>query len=54
VIPVPPFCKGPADGDAGLPVDDLIAAVKHAIKAANVSATEPKRDLAVTSVYLKR
>ncbi len=42
----------PAD-DIGLPVDDLVASVKNAIKQANVSVTDPDRDLAVTSVYLR-
>ncbi len=36
-----------------MPVDDLITAVKNAIQQANISVTNPGRDLAVTSVYLK-
>lgn len=36
-----------------MPVDDLITAVKSAIQQANISAANPDRDLAVTSVYLK-
>ena len=36
-----------------MPVDDLITAVKSAIQQANISVTNPDRDLAVTSVYLK-
>jgi hypothetical protein len=43
----------PAPDDLGLPVDDLITAVKNATQQANMSATHPRRDLAVTSVYLK-
>ena len=39
--------------DDGLPVNDLIAEIKHAIKAANISVRDPGRDLAVTSVYLR-
>jgi hypothetical protein len=52
---VPPFSSwsaGAAD-DLGIPVDDLITAVKNAIQQANVSVTNPGRDLAVTSIYLK-
>jgi hypothetical protein len=39
--------------DLGMPVDDLISAVKNAIEQANISVANPDRDLAVTSVYLK-
>lgn len=39
--------------DLGVPVDDLVTAVKKAIKAANVSVTNPGRDLSVTSVRLR-
>jgi hypothetical protein len=42
-----------APDDLGVPVDELVATVKDAIKAANISATDSARDLAVTSVYLK-
>ena len=55
MIPVPPsgnWTTGDAD-ELGLPVDDLIAAVKNAIQQSNISVTNPERDLAVTSVYLK-
>ena len=43
---------GDAD-DVGIPVDDLITSVKNAIVRANISVTDPGRDLAVTSVYLR-
>jgi len=43
---------GDAD-DLGMPVDDLITAVKNAIQQASISVANPDRDLAVTSVYLK-
>jgi hypothetical protein len=43
---------GDAD-DVGMPVDDLISSVKNAIARANISVTDPGRDLAVTSVYLQ-
>jgi hypothetical protein len=49
VIPVP--LSG--SDDFGVPVDELIAAIKKAIKVANVSVTNPGRDLFVTSVYLR-
>ncbi|RAG83108.1 hypothetical protein DN069_24025 [Streptacidiphilus pinicola] len=38
--------------DTGLPVDDLIAVIKRAIKYANISETDASRDLRVTSVHL--
>jgi Trypsin-co-occurring domain 2 len=38
--------------DAGVPVPDVIEAVKRAIKRANVSATDQERDLRVVSVGL--
>lgn len=38
--------------DSGVPVPDVIDAVKRAIKAADVSATDQDRDLRVTSVGL--
>jgi hypothetical protein len=38
--------------EAGVPVQDVIAAVKLAIKEANVSATDQGRDLQVNSVRL--
>jgi Trypsin-co-occurring domain 2 len=38
--------------DEGVPVQDLIAAVKDTIKAANVSSTDADRDLRVGSVRL--
>lgn len=37
----------------GLPVDQLVVAIKRAIKQANVSDTDADRDLKVASVYLK-
>jgi hypothetical protein len=37
----------------GVPVDELVAAIKRAIKLASVSVTDPGRDLSVTSVYLR-
>lgn len=49
MIPVP--LSG--SDDLGVPVDELIAAIKKAIKLANVSVTDPRRDLSVTSVYLR-
>ena len=42
-----------AAADVGVPVNDLVTAVKNAIKTANVSVTDTDRDLAVTSVYLR-
>jgi hypothetical protein len=51
---MPPSTSWPASaGDLGLPVDDLITAVKNTIQQANMSVTNPGRDLAVTSVCLK-
>jgi hypothetical protein len=38
--------------DRGMPVDELVTGVKSAIKRANVSATDPDRDLQVSSVQL--
>lgn len=38
--------------DDGVPVEDLIAAVKEAIKTANLSSTDTDRDLKVGSVRL--
>jgi Trypsin-co-occurring domain 2 len=38
--------------DSGMPVQDVIEAVKHAIKAANVSRTADGRDLQIGSVRL--
>lgn len=38
--------------DTGAPVEELIDTVKHAITAANISATDPGRDLRVTAVHL--
>jgi Trypsin-co-occurring domain 2 len=38
--------------DSGVPVQDLIEAVKHAIKTANVSRATPDRDLRIGSVRL--
>jgi hypothetical protein len=49
VIPVP--LSG--SDDFGVPVDELTAVIKKAIKVANVSVTNPGRDLFVTSVYLR-
>lgn len=37
----------------GVPVDELVTAVKRAIKLANVSNTDVDRDLQVASVFLK-
>jgi hypothetical protein len=42
-----------ASDDRGVPVDELIDAVKRAVKQANISATDPGRDLAVTAVTLR-
>jgi hypothetical protein len=36
-----------------MPVDELVAAIKQAIKQANISVTDPGRDLAVTAVHLR-
>lgn len=41
------------DTTYGVPVDELVAVIKNAIKHANVSRTDADRDLQVTSVYLK-
>jgi hypothetical protein len=41
-----------ADG-IGVPVQEVVTAVKNAIKTANVSVADPDRDLAVTSVYIR-
>ena len=38
--------------DDGVPVQDLVAAIKEAIKTANVSSTDADRDLRVGSVRL--
>jgi NTP-dependent ternary system trypsin peptidase co-occuring protein len=53
VIRVPPFGSDADGGDLGLPAGELIDTIKKAISAASVSAADPGRDLAVTSVYLK-
>lgn len=53
MIPVPPFGIDAGGGDLGLPAGQLIETIKNAIVGANVSAADPGRDLAVTSVYLK-
>src|SRR5260370_41935537 len=37
----------------GVPVDELVAVVKNAIKQANVSDLDTGRDLRVVSIYLK-
>jgi hypothetical protein len=37
----------------GVPVDELVTAIKRAIKQANVSSTDADRDLQVAMVYLK-
>lgn len=37
----------------GVPVDELVAVIKNAIKRANVSRTDTKRDLQVRSLNLK-
>ena len=42
-----------ASDDRAIPVDDLIDAIKRAIKQANISVTDPGRDLAVTAVTLR-
>ena len=42
-----------ASDDRGIPVDQLIDAIKRAIKAASISVTDPGRDLAVTAVTLR-
>jgi hypothetical protein len=42
-----------ASDDRGVPVDELIDAVKRAIKVASISVTDPGRDLAVTAVTLR-
>jgi hypothetical protein len=39
--------------DSGVPVDQLVAAVKNAICRANISSTDTGRDLRVTAAYLK-
>ena len=52
-IPVPLSANWPAADAAGVPVGDLISSIKHAIKLANISATDPDRDLTVASVFLK-
>lgn len=49
MIPVPPS----GYPDPGIPVDEVVAQIKAAIKAANVSAVNHGRDLAVTSVTLR-
>jgi hypothetical protein len=49
VIPVP--LSG--SDDPGVPVGELVTVIKQAIKLANVSVTNPGRDLAVTSVRLR-
>lgn len=53
VIPVPPFGIDALGGDLGLPAGQLIDTIKTAIGQVNVSAADPGRDLAVTSVYLR-
>ena len=53
MIPVPSSGNWPDAHANGVPVGDVVAAIKHAIKLANISVTDPGRDLAVTSVYLK-
>jgi len=42
-----------ASDDLGIPVDELIDAIKRAIKVASISVTDPGRDLAVTAVTLR-
>ena len=53
VTPVPFSANWPGADAAGVPVADVVAAIKHAIKLANISETDPDRDLAVASLYLK-
>ena len=42
-----------ASDDRGVPVDELIDAIKRAITIASISVTDPGRDLAVTAVTLR-
>lgn len=49
MIRVPLF----ASDDRGIPVGELIDAIKRAIKLASISVTDPGRDLAVTAVTLR-
>lgn len=42
-----------AGGDPRLPVDELIDVIKNGVMRANVSVTDPDRDLQVASVHLK-
>jgi hypothetical protein len=42
-----------ASDERGIPVDELIDAIKRAIKVASISVTDPGRDLAVTAVTLR-
>jgi len=44
------FLEGPMND--GIPVDDLVATIKSAIKHANISDADTDRDLRVTSVHL--
>jgi hypothetical protein len=53
VILVPLSGNWASADDIGVPADEVVAAVKNAIKLANISVTDPERDLVVTSVYLK-
>jgi hypothetical protein len=53
VILVPLSGSWATADDVGVPVEELVTAVKNAIKTANVSVTDTDRDLAVTSVYLR-
>ena len=42
-----------ASDDRGVPVDELIDAIKRAVKVAGISVTDQARDLAVTAVTLR-